>query len=200
MPLLQRCGAVGDPKMFGGTSLGRLILALAMSLLLAACERPSEPPSAVVPQDDVQPFTGTWSATGNRQTLQLAAGHRVAIFKVSGSLLLTGKQRPHLGFKADVIGFSDTLSGLQGRSVWTDEHGEQAFSELRGEEVGPGKLVQGRFIGGTGRYQGVSGEYTFTWQYLVDNEDGEVSGRVVGLKGWARLGSPGAVSAQKGTR
>jgi hypothetical protein len=27
---------------------------------------------------------------------------------VSGSLLLTGKQRPHLGFKADVIGFSDT--------------------------------------------------------------------------------------------
>jgi putative hemolysin len=62
--------------MFGGTSLGRLILALAMSLLLAACERPSEPPSAVVPQDDVQPFTGTWSATGTRQTLQLAAGHR----------------------------------------------------------------------------------------------------------------------------
>jgi hypothetical protein len=66
--------------------------------------------------------------------------------------------------------------------------------------VGPGNLVEGRFVGGTGRYAGVSGEYSFTWKYLVDNEEGMVSGRVVGLKGWARLGTPGAVSAQKGAR
>jgi hypothetical protein len=38
----------------------------------------------------------------------------------------------------------------------------------------------------------------FTWRYLADNEDGEVSGRVVGLQGWARLGAPGAVPPAAG--
>lgn len=49
--------------------------------------------------------------------------------------------------------------------------------------------IDGRFIGGTGRFAGVSGEYSFRWQTLIENEDGEASGRVVDLKGWARLGT-----------
>jgi len=64
--------------------------------------------------------------------------------------------------------------------------------------VGPGHLVEGRFVGGTGRYAGVSGEYSFTWKYLVDNEEGMVSGRVVGLKGWARLASPAVALSTAG--
>ena len=79
---------------------------------------------------------------------------------------------------------------MQGRSVWTDERGDQVFSELGSAAGGPGKPIQGRFIGGTGRYAGVSGEYSFKWRTLVVSEDGSVSGRVVGLKGWARIGAP----------
>jgi hypothetical protein len=61
------------------------------------------------------------------------------------------------------------------------------YSELRGEEVGSGNHIVGTFIGGTGRYASVTGDYTFQWQYVVDVEDGAVSGRVVDLKGGARL-------------
>jgi hypothetical protein len=141
---------------------------------------------------------GNWSATGTRQTLVLDAGHWAAIFRLSGSLLLTGEQRPGVGFKSEVIGFSDSRSGIQARSVWTDEHGDKVFSELVGAEAGPGKPIEGRFIGGSGRYAGVTGEYSFEWQHLVDSEDGRVSGRVVGLKGWARLGSRDAVPPPEG--
>lgn len=62
----------------------------------------------------------------------------------------------------------------------------KVFSELKGEFVGDGNRITGMFVG-TGRYAGVTGEYTFQWQDVVDSGDGSVSGRMVGLKGRARL-------------
>ncbi len=173
----------------GGHHWRSLVVAIGL-LATCGCDRRADPQPATTAPEGIRTFTGSWSATGTRQTLSLAPGQQAAVFKVGGSLLLSGEQRPHLGFRAEVIGFSDSLSGVQARSVWTDEQGDKVFSELRGAEMGPGKPITGRFSGGTGRYAGVSGEYTFSWQYLTDNEEGEVSGRVVGLTGWARLGSP----------
>jgi hypothetical protein len=132
-------------------------------------------------------FEGTWTAAGTRRTLHLGPNERAAIFELTGSVLLTGAQRPAVGFKAQAIGFSDSRAGMQGRSVWTDERGYMVYSELKGEAVGSGNRITGSFIGGTGRYAGVTGEYTFQWQYVIDAEDGAVSGRVVDLKGRARL-------------
>ena len=43
---------------------------------------------------------------------------------------------------------------MVGRAVWTDERGDQVFSELKGEWVGTGNRIVGTFIGGTGRYAG----------------------------------------------
>jgi hypothetical protein len=77
---------------------------------------------------------------------------------------------------------------MQGRCVWTDERGDMVYSELKGQAVGSGNHIVGTFVGGTGRYTGVTGDYSFQWQYVVDTEDGAVSGRVVNLKGRARLG------------
>ena len=79
---------------------------------------------------------------------------------------------------------------MQGRCIWTDERGDQVYSELKGEAVRSGNRIVGTLIGGTGRYAGVTGEYSFQWQYVIDTEDGAVSGRVVGLKGRARVGAP----------
>ena len=84
---------------------------------------------------------------------------------------------------------------MQGRCVWTDERGDMVYSELRGEAVGSGNRIVGTFVGGTGRYAGVTGDYTFQWQYVIDAEDGAVSGRVVDFKGRARLGQTDTASA-----
>ena len=97
------------------------------------------------------------------------------------------------GFRAKAIGFSDNLVGMQGRCVWTDEHGDKVYSELKGGWVGTGNRIVGTFLGGTGRFGGISGEYLFQWEYVVESEDGAVSGRAVNLKGQARFGSAAAV-------
>lgn len=165
-------------------------LALIGVLLISACDRQTPPPPTASKPGEIKTFTGTWSATGNRQTLQLESDHEAVIFRLTGSMLLAGQQRLRKGFKADLIGFYDTLSGMQGRCVWTDERGDKVFSELHGQTGEVGTLIEGRFLGGTGRYANVSGEYTFRWKRLINNENGEVSGRAVDLKGWARLGAP----------
>lgn len=167
-----------------------LIAALTAIVLCQACDR-QRPPSPESPSSEkTHHFTGTWTTIGKRQDMQLGPERQATIFSFTGSLLLSGPQRLKTGFKAEVIGLTDSDSGMQGRCVWTDEHGEKVYSELHSEAAGPGSLITGRFIGGTGRYQGVTGEYTFKWQRMTDTGEGEISGRVIDLKGSARLGSP----------
>lgn len=167
------------------------ILAMPLLLVLVDCT-PSPPPAASGDADGPRErhFTGSWSITGNRQTLKMGPDHRAEIFRLGGSLMLAGDSRPGLAFRSDIIGLRDNQSGMQARSVWTDERGDQVFSALRGGAGGPGQLIEGRFVGGTGRYAGVRGQYTFKWRTLVESEDGSVSGRVVDLEGWARIGAP----------
>ena len=175
---------------------GRQWLALAALLIMAGCDQSSGPAIQASAAGEWLAFEGTWTATGTRRTLHLGPDHRAAIFELTGSMLLTGAQRPGVGFRAQAIGFSDNRVGMEGRSVWTDEHGEMVYSELKGEWVGSGNQITGTFVGGTGRYAGVTGEYTFQWQYVLDAEDGAVSGRVVNLKGRARLNQPAPAPAE----
>jgi len=173
-------------------------LALIATLVLTACDRQTTTPSNESEPGQVHTFTGTWSATGTRQTMKLESDHRSYIFRLTGSLLLKGKERPRKGFKADVIGFFDNRIGLQARAVWTDDRGDKVFSEIYSEGKVPGELIEGRFIGGTGRYANAIGEYTFTWKRLINNDNGAVSGRVVDLKGWVRDGSSEALPTTTG--
>jgi hypothetical protein len=180
-----------NPSNLRAARLRLRILAMPLLLVLVDCT-PSPPPAASGDADGPRErhFTGTWSITGNRQTLKMGPDHRAEIFRLGGSLMLAGDSRPGLAFRSDIIGLRDNQSGMQARSVWTDERGDQVFSELRGGAGGPGQLIEGRFVGGTGRYAGVGGQYTFKWRTLVESEDGSVSGRVVDLEGWARIGAP----------
>jgi hypothetical protein len=167
---------------------------LAALLLTAACGRSGGP----VPQSspgEWHSFEGTWTAAGTRRTLRLGPDDRAAIFELTGSVLLTGAQRPAVGFRAQAIGFSDSRAGMQGRCIWTDERGDMVYSELRGEAIGSGNRIVGTFLGGTGRYASVTGDYTFQWQYVIDTEDGAVSGRVVDFKGRARFDRTAAAPA-----
>jgi hypothetical protein len=155
---------------------------------MAACRPPADPTTQTPVAGEWRAFEGTWTAAGTRRTLHLGTNDRAAIFEMTGSVLLTGAQRPAVGFRAQAIGFSDSRTGMQGRSVWTDERGDMVYSELKGEFVGTGNQITGTFIGGTGRYAGMTGDYSFKWQYLIDAEDGAVNGRVVDFKGRARFG------------
>jgi hypothetical protein len=88
--------------------------------------------------------------------------------------------------RAGLVGGLAVLS--VGRSVWTDERGDRVFSRLRGEALGTGPRVERTITGGTGRYAGLVGEYSSTWQYVVSSADeaGAVQGRARSLEGRVR--------------
>jgi hypothetical protein len=111
-------------------------------------------------------------------------------------MLLAGPGRPGTGFRSEVIALSDSASGLLGRSVWTDERGDQVFSELKGEGTAARNHITGTILGGTGRYAGVTGSYEFSWRFVIEAEDGSIQGSAVGLKGRVRLGQPDAGGAR----
>ena len=107
-------------------------------------------------------------------------------------MLLAGPGRPGVGFRAEVIALVDSATGLLGRSVWTDERGDQVFSELTGEGTAAQNRIAGTILGGTGRFAGVTGAYEFSWRFVIEAEDGSLQGSAVGLKGRVRLGQPPA--------
>jgi hypothetical protein len=74
--------------------------------------------------------------------------------------------------------------------VWTDEHGDEVFSELAGEGTAAKNNLEGTIVGGTGRYAGANGTYAFSWEYVAEAEDGAIQGRATELRGSVRLGPP----------
>jgi len=170
---------------------GRVI---ALVLVTGAIACGEKAPRSELPAtgDGWHAFEGSWTATGTRHTLHLGGDHFASIVNVSGSMLLGGERNMGVGFRAEVIGLSDDVQGLVGHAVWTDERGEQVFSSLKGERVGTGNRITGTFTGGTGRYDGVSGDYEFQWQYVIEAEEGMIQGRAIGLKGRFRRGDGGA--------
>jgi hypothetical protein len=169
-------------------SFVRRCVAPGLLLLLAACNQPPVLTPKVQPLSGRHTFEGIWAATGTRQTINLENNHYASIFDLTGSLFLVGDQGLGAGFQAKAIGFSDDFAGMQGRCVWTDERGDKIYSDLKGERVGTGKHITGTIVGGTGRFVGVTGEYSFQWEYVIESDDGSVSGKAVNLKGSARFG------------
>ncbi len=169
-----------------------LLAVLAALLFATACSQPTNPAAGTSPTGEWRTFEGTWTATGTRHTLNLGTNQRASIFDLTGSLLLIGNRGLGVGFRAEAIGFTDSLTGMQGRCIWTDEHGDKIYSQLQGEFLSTGNHIVGTFLGGTGRYAGVTGEYSFQWEYVVESDEGSVSGRAINFKGRALLGAAAA--------
>jgi hypothetical protein len=135
-------------------------------------------------------FEGTWSATGRRQVVAVEGGAVAASVEISGAVVITSGEGLSRGFRGEAITFDDGQGLSVGRCVWTDEHGDRLFSRLKGEPLQTGKRLVGTITGGTGRYAGLQGEYSFAWQYVVPAEDGVIQGRSVGLQGRVRVEPP----------
>lgn len=176
-------------------SLGRAF-GVALSLALVACG-PAESPLPAAAAGEWREFEGSWNAAGTRRTIPLGAERKGSILDLRGTMLLAGQGRPGVGFRADVIALVDSDTGLVGRAVWTDARGDRVFSELRGEGTAARNRVAGSIVGGTGRYAGATGSYEFSWQSVIETEDGAIQGRAVQLKGRVRAGQPAAEGVPK---
>jgi len=171
--------------------LGRSAV-VALALAAAACGPVPEAQKPVAASGEWREFEGSWNATGTRRTIPLGADRRGSIIELRGTLLLAGPGRPGVGFESEVIALVDSATGLLGRSVWTDERGDQVFSELKGEGTAAQNRITGTILGGTGRFAGATGSYEFSWRFVIEAEDGSIQGSAIGLKGRVRPGQPAA--------
>jgi len=173
-------------SLVGATS--HLVLFL-VTLVATACGPTAETTTPLATSGEWREFAGSWNAAGSRRTMPLGQDRRGAIIDLRGTMLLAGEGRPGVGFRAEVIALVDSATGLVGRGVWTDERGDQVFSELQGEGTAAKNHIAGTIVGGTGRFAGAEGSYEFSWHWVIEAEDGSIQGRANGLKGRVRVGS-----------
>jgi hypothetical protein len=154
-----------------------------------AAQAPVPAPQAA--PGDWRTFEGTLSATGQRQSVPTESGRPAVTLQLSGPVAITAGEGLRRAFRSEVVGFEDGAGLTVLRGVWTDDHGDRIFSALRGETVASGRQIAATITGGTGRYAGITGEYSFEWRYVVEAEAGTISGRAIGLRGRYRLGGGG---------
>ena len=159
-----------------------------LAIAAAACGPATGSPKPVAASGGPLEFDGSWNGVGSRHTISLGEDRFGSIVNLKGTMLLKGPGRPGVGFQSEVIGLTDSATGFQGRSVWTDEHGDQIFSELQGEGTAANNRIAGKILSGTGRYAGTTGSYEFSWQWVMEGEDGAVQGRAVDLRGRVQPG------------
>ena len=170
-----------------------VITVLAAAIVAAAALAAQAPVSAPQAADagGWRSFEGTFSASGQHQAIPTESGRPALTVQLSGAVAITAGEGLGRGFRGEVIGFDDGSGVTVLRCVWTDGHGDRIFSQLKGETVATGRRITGTMTGGTGRYAGITGEYSFEWQYVVEAEAGTVQGRAVGLRGRYRPGGSG---------
>ena len=98
---------------------------------MTACKPTTELPKPPVTPGEWLEFEGSWNAAGSRRIISLGAERRGSILDLTGTMLLAGPKRPGVGFRSEVIALVDSDTGLEGRSVWTDEHGRNADRQTR---------------------------------------------------------------------
>jgi hypothetical protein len=161
---------------------------IALAVAAVSCGPAAETPLPAAAPGEWREFQGSWNAAGSRRSIPLGAERRGSLIDLRGTLLLRGAGRPGVGFRSEVIALVDSEAGLVGRSVWTDERGDQVFSELQGEGTAAKNRIEGTILGGSGRYAGAMGNYDFSWHFVIEAEDGSIQGSTDGLKGRIRLG------------
>jgi len=183
------------PRRLASLALARALPAIALAVV-AACGAASESSTPAAASGGWREFQGSWNAVGSRHAIPLGGERRGAVIELHGTMLLAGPGRPGVGFRSDVIALADSATGLVGRSVWTDEHGDQVFSEITGEGTAAHNRITGKIVGGTGRYAGATGDYEFAWQYVIEADEGAIQVRALDLKGRVRAGNAAGAAAR----
>lgn len=170
-------------------SLGAPLRAVLLASVVGALVLPArgEQPAT----DGWRPFTATWTLSGQRSLLPTEGERPASIVHLTGPLTLTSGEGLGRGLFGEVIGFDDGGKLLAGRAVFTDARGDRIFCVLEAESIGTGRRATATIRGGTGHFAGLEGTFSFAWQYVVESEGGEISGRAVNLEGKTRPGRSG---------
>jgi len=133
-------------------------------------------------------FSGTWIASGQRQTFDFVEGREVGTFKLAGNVSLKAELAGIEDFWAECVGLSDSVTGSSVRCVWRSLKGEKIYSVLSGQPLKEGVKVTGEFVGGTDNLKGLTGTFNFTWKSaFTDKDQGIFTGFTQDLNGTYKI-------------
>ncbi len=129
-------------------------------------------------------FEAFWTVSGTVHILEFMDGGTVASGRLTGNVVLETSQGPIPSFDTDCVGFADDRTGSTGRCVWIGTSGDEIYVELKGSGMGGFGPTRGTFIGGTGRYEGITGGFQYEWSYSVGRgEDATLDGYTLRMAG-----------------
>jgi hypothetical protein len=133
-------------------------------------------------------FEGYVSASGPYLAIEYTGRSKVAVARLQGPAVLRIQTGQTVSFQTECVAMSDERGVSQGRCVWTGITGDRIFSEIRGDAFGGLRAINGRFVAGTGRFEGIEGDYTFQWTDFTSGDvEGTVQGHSDNVKGRYRL-------------
>jgi len=133
-------------------------------------------------------FEGTLTASGSRQVLDFSEGRPVFTFALEGHVNLTNAVGQTGDFWARWIGLWDAQTGGVIRCVWDDMKGHKVYVVLSGTQMKEGASLTGEFVGGTGPFEGIQGNFIFTWTTVsFETGDHVVAGYAKDIKGTYRI-------------
>ena len=119
----------------------------------------------------------------------MGSDRTVSVAKFEGVIVLEGSARGLArGFRAECVGLQDPKTGSLGRCVWKDRFDHEIWSEVESDSAGVSRRSRGRLVGGTGKFEGIEGEFEFEWIYMMPAEkEGPVKAYATSLSGGWRL-------------
>jgi hypothetical protein len=145
------------------------VASLVAAVLLGPAARAEEPSTPREGQ-----FSARWVVTGEWRGLGLGPTREVIVAELTGRLdLMPGGTGPIVDLASRCFVLWDSSLGGSGRCRFRHPSGDEVYGEVEGDLLAGGKPVTARFVGGTGRYAGITGELRFDkWDsFLLDRED-----------------------------
>jgi hypothetical protein len=120
-------------------------------------------------------FSARWVVTGSWRGLGLGGEREIILADLGGRLDVMPDGGALVDLASRCFVFWDSATGGTARCRWKHPSGDEIFSEVEGGLLAQGAPVSGRFVGGTGRYAGISGEFRFGgWSALyIEREQRE---------------------------
>jgi len=154
---------------------------LAVSLVLIPAG--AEPRSSDLTQKQGT-FDASWTVSGSVTILEYVDGGSVSAGRLQGTVVLKTSTGNFPNFQTDCVVFADDRQGGKGRCIWEAPTGDRIYVETESVSSGVFGQSNGRFVGGTGDFKGISGRFGFEWNYSVSGwDDATLSGYTLEMHG-----------------
>ncbi len=128
-------------------------------------------------------FVAYWAVSGKVHIIDFANSDVAAAGSHTGTVTINTSEGPVRAFETDCVAFTDNEKS-HGRCVWTGPLGDLIYVELRGTGLAGFGRTRGTFVGGTGKYDGIEGGFSFEWNYSVSRgQDATFDGYTLEMQG-----------------